>query len=48
MKALIFNGPNDKELTDKAKPQLLHPSDAIVKISKTTICGTDLHITHGY
>jgi len=47
MKALVYNGPGKKSLEEKPKPEILHPSDAIVKITKTTICGTDLHILKG-
>lgn len=47
MKALIYKGPSKKAFEDHAKPELTEPTDAIVKISKTTICGTDLHILKG-
>jgi alcohol dehydrogenase len=44
MKALVYHSPGKRAWEDKAKPVLKDPTDAIVKISKTTICGTDLHI----
>jgi alcohol dehydrogenase len=47
MKALVFHGPGKKAWEDKPLPSILQPTDAIVKISKTTICGTDLHILKG-
>ena len=47
MKALVYNGPGVKSLEQRPIPKLLAPTDAIVKISKTTICGTDLHILKG-
>jgi alcohol dehydrogenase len=47
MKALVYHGPDKKAWEEKPKPVLLKPTDAIVKISKTTICGTDLHIMKG-
>ena len=47
MKALVYKGPGQKELEDRPKPTLSDPTDAIVKITKTTICGTDLHILKG-
>lgn len=47
MKALIYRGPGDKIWTDKDKPGLQAPADAIVRITHTTICGTDLHILKG-
>ncbi len=47
MKALVYHGASKKAWEEKPKPTLLESSDAIVKISKTTICGTDLHILKG-
>ncbi len=47
MKALVYHGPGKKAWEDKPKPVLVNPTDAIVKIFKTTICGTDLHIMKG-
>jgi len=47
MKALVYHGPGQKSWEEKSKPVLQHPTDAIVKIYKTTICGTDLHILKG-
>ncbi|MBX7147388.1 MAG: zinc-dependent alcohol dehydrogenase family protein [Alphaproteobacteria bacterium] len=47
MKALIYQGPGKKKLDERPKPEIKNPTDAIVKITKTTICGTDLHILKG-
>lgn len=47
MKALVYLGPNHKALEERPKPTLDAPTDAIVRITKTTICGTDLHILKG-
>ena len=47
MKALVYHGPGQLALEDKKKPVIESPTDAIVKITKTTICGTDLHIMKG-
>jgi len=47
MKALVYHGPNNLVLEDKPKPKLIQPTDAIVQITTTTICGTDLHILKG-
>jgi alcohol dehydrogenase len=47
MKALVYHGAGKKAWEDKPKPTLTKPTDAIVKILKTTICGTDLHIMKG-
>src|SRR5580693_606527 len=47
MKAFVYRGPGKKALEDRPKPQIEAPTDAVVKIVKTTICGTDLHILKG-
>lgn len=47
MKALVYHGPGQRAWEDKPVPLLQHPTDAIVKITRTTICGTDLHILKG-
>jgi alcohol dehydrogenase len=47
MKALVFHGPNNLALEDRPKPIIELPTDAIVRITTTTICGTDLHILKG-
>ena len=47
MKALIYKGPGQKALEVRPKPEIKDPGDAIVRILKTTICGTDLHILRG-
>ena len=47
MQALVYNGPGRKNLEDRAKPMVEAPTDAVVRITRTTICGTDLHILKG-
>ena len=47
MKALVYHGPGKKSWEEKPKPAITAPTDAVVKILKTTICGTDLHIMKG-
>jgi alcohol dehydrogenase len=47
MKALVYNGPGNKNLEDRPKPVIQAPTDAVIRITKTTICGTDLHILKG-
>jgi alcohol dehydrogenase len=47
MKALVYNGPSQKSWMEKPKPALQKPTDAVVRITRTTICGTDLHILKG-
>ncbi len=47
MKALVYGGPGKIELKEVPKPGVEKPTDALIKILKTTICGTDLGILHG-
>lgn len=47
MKALVYQGPGRMAWEEKEKPVLQKPTDAIVRITRTTICGTDLHILKG-
>lgn len=47
MKALVYHGPGKKAWEEKSKPDIQNDKDAIVKVLKTTICGTDLHIMKG-
>jgi len=47
MNALVYRGPGQRAWERKPKPVLRDPGDAIVRITTTTICGTDLHILKG-
>ena len=47
MKALVYNGPGDKSWTDVPNPEMINPTDVIVRVETTTICGSDLHILKG-
>jgi alcohol dehydrogenase len=47
MKALVYHGPGQKSWDDVPDPVIQHPTDVIVKMQATTICGTDLHILKG-
>lgn len=47
MKALVYHGPGNRSYEEKPMPVIKEPTDAIVRITKTTICGTDLHILKG-
>jgi alcohol dehydrogenase len=47
MKALVYHGPGKKQLEEMPKPALREVTDAIVRMTRTTICGTDLHILKG-
>jgi alcohol dehydrogenase len=47
MQALVFTSSGKIELKECPKPELIAPGDAIVRVTHTTICGTDLHILKG-
>lgn len=47
MKALVYHGPNQRSYEEKPMPIIKDATDAIVRITTTTICGTDLHIMKG-
>ncbi|WP_277052323.1 zinc-dependent alcohol dehydrogenase family protein [Zestomonas thermotolerans] len=47
MKAIVYQGPGQLVVEEREKPQVQQPTDAVVKLVKTTICGTDLHILKG-
>lgn len=47
MKALVYHGAGRQSWEEKPQPAILEPTDAIIRITKTTICGTDLHIMKG-
>jgi alcohol dehydrogenase len=47
MKALVYHGPGAKAWEEVPNPVILQPTDAIVRVDTTTICGTDLHILKG-
>ena len=48
MKAVCWNGKKDVRVENVPDPKLLNPTDAIVKITTTCICGSDLHLYDGY
>lgn len=47
MQALVYHGPGKPSWEVKPRPSIQHESDAIVRITTSTICGTDLHILKG-
>jgi len=47
MKALVYHGPGKRSWEEKPKPAIKDSKDVIIRITKTTICGTDLHIMKG-
>ena len=48
MKALCWFGTNDVRVEDVPEPKILNPRDAIIKITRTAICGSDLHLLDGF
>lgn len=48
MKALVWHGTNDVRVERVPDPTILNPRDAIVKVTTTAICGSDLHLLNGY
>ena len=47
MKALVYHGPGNKAWEDVPDAAIKDPTDVVVRVETTTICGTDLHILHG-
>src|SRR5262245_66209351 len=47
MKALVYHGPGRRAWEERPRPRIQEATDAIVEITTTTICGTDLHILKG-
>jgi alcohol dehydrogenase len=47
MKALVYHGPGKCAWEDKPRPTVQDPGDAVVRVTTSTICGTDLHILKG-
>ena len=47
MKAVVFHGVGDIRLDDVREPKILKPTDALVRITSSAICGTDLHFIRG-
>jgi len=47
MKALVYHGPGLRSWEEKPDPTIQDPTDVVVRIDSSTICGTDLHILKG-
>ena len=47
MHAVTFQAPNEVAVVEKPDPELEAPTDAIVRVEATGVCGSDLHIYHG-
>jgi threonine dehydrogenase-like Zn-dependent dehydrogenase len=48
MKAVCWYGSNDVSVETVSDPHILNPRDAIIRVTSTAICGSDLHLYHGY
>ncbi|MFD5826498.1 zinc-dependent alcohol dehydrogenase [Lentzea sp. NPDC060358] len=47
MKAVVWHGTGDIRLDDVADPKIQEPTDAVIRITRSAICGTDLHMVRG-
>lgn len=47
MRAVVYHGPGDFRVERVADPTLREPADALVRVTRTSICGSDLHLYHG-
>lgn len=47
MQAMSYQGPYRIRLVDKPYPEIEHPKDAIIRVRRAAICGSDLHLYHG-
>src|SRR3954465_11192636 len=47
MRAMVYRGPYRIRVEDKDMPTIEHPNDAIVRVTRAAICGSDLHLYHG-
>ncbi len=47
MKALCWMGKNSVQVLDVPRPKIREPTDVILKVTGSTVCGSDLHLLHG-
>lgn len=47
MLALTYRGPNRVRVATKKEPKIEHPNDVVLRVTRTAICGSDLHLLHG-
>ena len=47
MRGLVFHGVRDVRVEDVPDPRIVEPSDAIVRVERAAVCGSDLHVWHG-
>jgi threonine dehydrogenase-like Zn-dependent dehydrogenase len=48
VKAMVYHGPDDVRYESKPDPVIEHPSDVILRVTSTAICGSDVHLYHGF
>ncbi|WP_437597134.1 zinc-dependent alcohol dehydrogenase [Sorangium sp. So ce590] len=48
MLALTYHGPKNVRVEENREPRVQHPNDVVLRVSRATICGSDLHLYHGY
>ena len=48
MRAMTYEGPYKVRIQEKPDPRIEHPLDAVLKVTRTAICGSDLHLLHGF
>ncbi|WP_069386121.1 zinc-dependent alcohol dehydrogenase [Cellulosimicrobium cellulans] len=47
MRAMTYRGPYKVRVEEKPEPRIEHPNDAVVRVTRAAICGSDLHLYHG-
>ena len=47
MRAMVYHGPADVRMENKPDPRIEHPDDVILRVTRTCICGSDLHLYRG-
>ncbi|MET0316102.1 MAG: alcohol dehydrogenase catalytic domain-containing protein, partial [Rhodococcus fascians] len=47
MKAVVYHGPRDVRVSEVPDPEIERPTEALVRITSTNICGSDLHMYEG-
>lgn len=48
MRALVYEGPYRVRVREKPDPRIEHPDDVVLKVTRAAICGSDLHLFHGF
>jgi threonine dehydrogenase-like Zn-dependent dehydrogenase len=48
MRALVYEGPYRVRVRDKPDPRVEHPGDVILRVTRAAVCGSDLHLFHGF